>query len=641
MSGRNVTHRATRWLGLGGAAIALTACTAGRPALAPTAIVPSLSGHVSFEPPRHTQATMTEVANAATVSLVDAVGGTTVSSSVTDSAGNFVLTFSNLTPPPGAVYVLEAVKGLSAGSGPNRAGAAAVRIRTLLFWNNGWQSLTNSIVNQNIVVNPGTTALSAIASLRQLGAASMSALINTVSATDSSFVPGGTGLSNANDYQPVLTLVNSAIQLDQDPIGQIARNSNNGTYSLPTGVPVITSFSPAIPTPGGNLIVRGAYLDKIAGRNTFWFGSIAASTWSVGADRTQATVSIPANAYSAPLVLQQPNGVAQTVSPYLFLHGTVGTFVGDSYTNWNDGVGNLAEFNFPIGINLFGGFLYLADANNSRIRKINLAGAATTLAGNSTAATLDGLGSAAEFNGPYGMALDPFGSGMLYAAENGGACIRRISPNGQVTTIAGNGAATDADGPLLSASFNGPRWVAFDATGSMYVTDASGGSGFGSLRKIASPSFSTVTTLVPNSLGVLNYPHGLAIDAAGTLYVGDTRNHVIRRVTPAGAVSTYAGTVGTSGAADGATTSATFNEPRGIALDQTTGNLYVADTMNHRIRLITPAGGVSTVAGTGPGYQNGPLLSAQFNQPRAIALDGQGNMYVTDSINNMIRTVTP
>jgi len=136
------------------------------------------------------------------------------------------------------------------------------------------------------------------------------------------------------------------------------------------------------------------------------------------------------------------------------------------------------------------------------------------------------------------------------------------------------------------------------------------------------------------------YPFGVAVDSSGNIYVADTNNHRIRKITPAGVVSTFAGT-GTEGFANGTGTEAQFNLPTGVAVDSR-GNVYVADQVNHRIRRITPAGVVSTLAGTGTrGHADGTGTEAQFNYPTGVAVDSSGNVFVADNVNHRIRKITP
>lgn len=252
-----------------------------------------------------------------------------------------------------------------------------------------------------------------------------------------------------------------------------------------------------------------------------------------------------------------------------------------------------ARFNRPLGIAVDGsGNLYVADALNNTIRKVAPTGVVTTLAGSpGTSGNADGTGAAARFSFLKGIAVD--GAGNLYAVDN--SAIRKITPSGVVTTLAGaSGEAGDADGPGATARFNRP-W-------------------------------------------------GIAADAAGNLYVADTDNYLVRKITPAGTVSTHAGTRGMRGTANGTATTATFLGPMGIAIDSS-GNLYLSDWFGPPasnipegstfIRRIAADGGVTTMAGNFGG-ETGP---AAFSDAFALAADGAGNVYVAAL--RSVRRVSP
>jgi DNA-binding beta-propeller fold protein YncE len=215
--------------------------------------------------------------------------------------------------------------------------------------------------------------------------------------------------------------------------------------------------------------------------------------------------------------------------------------------------------------------------------------------------------------------------------------------NALVTTLAGNGAAGHADGSTASARFNVPIGVAVDCAGNLYVADTHNHH----IRKITPDGL--VSTFCgnarhgcaggPEASQRFNNPRGIAVDAVGSLYLADTFNHRIHKISPAGLVSILAGS--SRGYTDGPAGSARFNSPRGIAVDAE-GSLYVADTRNHRIRKIALDGFVSTLAGNGwEDCADGPGASARFNHPNAVAVDGAGNVYVADTGNNRVRKITP
>jgi sugar lactone lactonase YvrE len=260
-----------------------------------------------------------------------------------------------------------------------------------------------------------------------------------------------------------------------------------------------------------------------------------------------------------------------------------------------------------------------------------------TLAG-STAGFADGTGSAAQFAGPYAVGVDT--TGNVYVGDVANRKIRKINADGNVTTLAGSTVGF-ADGTGSAAKFFGPNGIAVDASGNIYVGDTFNHK----IRKI-SPA-GVVTTLAGSTSGdadgtglsaQFNEPKGVAVDISGNLYVADYRNHKIRKISPAGVVTTLAGS--TEGYADGVGGAAKFKFPTGIDIDAS-GNVYVADTYNEKIRKITSAGLVTTLAGSTNGFQDGDGATAKFATPSDIAVDSRGNIYVADFANNRIRKIDP
>lgn len=311
-----------------------------------------------------------------------------------------------------------------------------------------------------------------------------------------------------------------------------------------------------------------------------------------------------------------------------------------------DGTGAAAQFFEPHGVAVDrSGNLYVADTANFVIRKITSAGVTATLAGIAGfSGSTDGTGPAARFGGPIGIASDTFGN--LYVTDAVNHTIRRVSVEGIVTTFAGTaGIRGSADGIGLAAQFSSPTGIAIDASGNLYVADT----GNHTIRKITQSG--TVTTLAgaaeqAGSIdGVRNTarffsPQGIAVDISGTLYVADTNNHTIRVLTSAGAVSTIAGAAQIIGSTDGMGVNARFYFPQGVAIDSL-GNLYVADTMNHTIRKITPAGTVSTAAGVAT--QEGVVLGklpGGLSKPFGIALLGVNTFALTTG-NAVLRLRVP
>ena len=273
-----------------------------------------------------------------------------------------------------------------------------------------------------------------------------------------------------------------------------------------------------------------------------------------------------------------PPATAQTI--------TVTTLAGSGTAGYSNATGTAASFNgvWSVGADASDN-VFVVDAANQVIRKVTADGVVTTFAGSGIAGYADGTGTGAILNSPHELALD--NSGNIYLVDQNNHMIRKITPAGVVTTLAGNGVRGFKDGPAASAEFS--------------------------------------------------FPSGVGVAADGTVYVADYQNNAIRKISN-GVVSTLAG--GSQGSADGPGTAASFDQPDDIAIDNA-GNLFVTDWANHEIRKVTAAGVVTTFAGNGtPGFANGTGKSASFNHPWGIAIDSKNNIYVGDEYNNSIRKIT-
>lgn len=303
-------------------------------------------------------------------------------------------------------------------------------------------------------------------------------------------------------------------------------------------------------------------------------------------------------------------------------------------------------FPFPTCITVDGsGSVYVGDAQANTFQKINGSGQVSLVAGTAgTAGSTDGTGAAARFNQPGGLAL--LSSGALIAADSANGLIRNITQAGVVSTLAGSaGNRGSADGTGSAATFSSPTGVAVDGSGNIFVADAMNSTirkitSTGAVTTFAGSAGVTGHTDGSGNLALFNLPSAVAVDSGGNVYVTDANNNTIRKITSAGVVSTLAGLFGVSGSDDGNQQLALFNHPGGLKVDSA-GNIYVADTGNSTIRRVTAAGVVTTIAGL-PGVAGlADGADGLFNQPRDLALDASGNLYVADTGNAAIRKITP
>jgi trimeric autotransporter adhesin len=294
-----------------------------------------------------------------------------------------------------------------------------------------------------------------------------------------------------------------------------------------------------------------------------------------------------------------------------------------------------ARLNGSIGIALDGpGNLYIADSLNHRIRRVS-SGIITTIGGTGEQGFSGDAGAAmsARLNSPSGVAVDA--TGNLYIADTGNHCIRRISTTGVITTVAGTGGGgySGDGGPAVSARLSRPGGVAVDGAGNVYIADT----GNNCIRRISTSGIiSTVTSGMAN-------PQGVAIDSAGNLLIADTNNHRVYRSADLPVIVTVAGTGDKGFSGDGGpATSAHLNRVSGVAADAA-GNIYIADSFNRRVRRISPSGIISTVAGDGTDNHSGdggPATSAQIGYPYGVAVDGAGSLYISDYSNHRVRRVS-
>jgi uncharacterized repeat protein (TIGR01451 family) len=407
----------------------------------------------------------------------------------------------------------------------------------------------------------------------------------------------------------------------------------------------------------GNLYIADRYGDRIRKVSAGGTISTVAGNGSYGysGDGHSATTA----------QFRYPQGVAADASGNIYIAdsgnsrirevnaaGIVSTLVGGAIGD--GGLGVFGLLNQPGGVvRDNAGNTYISDTNNSRIRQVSANGTISTVAGTGAAGFSGDGGAAAgaQFNNPQGLALDA--SGNLYVADAGNYRVRKIDGSGNITTVAGNGVCcghTGDGGAATAAQIGSPYAVAVDASGNLYIADVSNNV----IRKVASSG--TIATAAGNGAfgfsgdggaatsAKLDGPYGVAVDAAGNLYIADRFNSRVRMVSSTGTITTFAGTGACCTLGDGgAATSAFLDSPTGVAVDGA-GNLYIADTFNERVRKVDGTGTINTVAGNGNyGYSGdgGPASAAAFRYPYALSVDASGNVAVVDQNNNAVRLLTP
>ena len=328
--------------------------------------------------------------------------------------------------------------------------------------------------------------------------------------------------------------------------------------------------------------------------------------------------------------------------------GTMSTVAGNGYPGFagDGGSATSAELYLAMSMCVDGsGNLYITDAGNNRIRKVSTSGTISTYAGGGMG---NGAAATAVSYAPYGTVID--GSGNLYIADANNSRICKINTSGGNSTLAGNGTYgyTGDGGAATASQLSFPVAVAMDGSGNIYVADQ-----YNSVvRKISTTG--NITTIAGDgtlgyggdggaaTAGILNYPSGVAVDGAGNVYIADAYNDRIRKVNTSGIISTYAGdgSIGYSGDG-GQATDAKLDLPTGIALDAS-GNLFITEEGNNVVRKVSSSSVITTIAGAGTaGYSGdgGPATAAEFYSPRGVAVDASGNLFISDAGNSVVRKI--
>ena len=548
---------------------------------------------------------------------------------------------STLTSPDGSVILFSSPSGVAVDSSNNVYVTDTARDTIYMITPGGVLTTLAGAVYphytiQNRVVGDGRDGTGTDARfLQPTGLATDSAgnvyVADSGNHTIRKIAPGGV----------VTTLAGTAGQFGStDGTGSTARFSYPNTVTTDGAGNVYVSDASATirkVTPGG-------VVTTLAGT----FGQVG-SVDGIGAVARFFRPRVAADSAGNIFVADTDNGLIRRVTP----DGIVNTLAGTAgLEGWTDGIGAAARFSSPTAIAVDSmGNVFVGDSGNFTIRKIAAGAVVTTFAGMAGGfGTLDGTGAEARFHFPQGLTLDRMGN--LYVADFYNHSIRKITPSGVVTTFAGlsgSSSSSAINGTSTTARFYYPSGIAVDNNGNVYVAEA----GTNSIRKITADG--VVTTFAgPTGAYIFGsadgtgtearfaYPEGVAVDSAGTIYVADTGNQTIRKITQGGVVTTLAGTAGKAGGDDGTSAAARFNSPLALAVDEG-GNVFVADSRNHTIRKITPTGVVTTFAGAAGeiGSADGVGTVARFNNPCGVVVDNAGNLFVGDANNLTIRKITP
>jgi sugar lactone lactonase YvrE len=521
-------------------------------------------------------------------------------------------------------------------------------------------------------------------------------IISTVAGGGTSSLPGDGGQATAVRLEPNSIAVDSAGNIyfaeerkhrirkvtSEGIINTVAGNGNNGNYGfggyrgdgglataaqlgMPSGVAVDSAGNLYIADAGGHQseqdklafnrirkVTSDGIISTVAGNANPDYGRDGGTATEAHFDQLNSVAADSAgNLYIADL-----SRIRKVTSK-----GTISTVAGRSLGLGDGGPATSAKLYSPSGVALdSAGNLFIADTESQRIRKVTKTGIISTVAGSGIKGYNgdEGPATAAQLNKPFGVAVDS--AGNLYIADTGNDLIRKVTRKGIISTMAGGGTIScegricqSDGGPATAARLYKPSGVVLDSAGNLYITEFDN-------KRIYKVTTEGIISMVASSLlpAPNNYtagddpedfcPLGVAVDSAGNIYIADLALNRIQKITSAGAISTVAGFSGFSFKGDGLQSAAMLRGPRGMAVDSS-GNIYIPDRKNSRIRKITIDGTISTVAGSGTKGNSGRgnsgdgglATAAQLFDPTDVALDSAGNLYIADEHNGRIRKVTP
>lgn len=406
--------------------------------------------------------------------------------------------------------------------------------------------------------------------------------------------------------------------------------------------PEPSSFSPLSGKKGTAIKIQGKHFGSDVSKVSLQINGLKATINAV--TDTEITAVVPDKCGLGKLVLTVNGKEVTSSAAFRYLYtATTSYFSGSGVGGYEDGPPQKSKFGTLYNIATDSkGIMFAADLGNCMVRRIETDGSISTLAGAAGGGFKDGEGNQALMKFPIGIELAPDGS--VYVADQENHAIRKIFSDGTLVTVAGEpNRPGSADGGLASAQFKKPYGVKLDKAGILWICDTENGL----IRKLSDSQVSTFAGSTPGYAdGKLReakfyMPSYLNFDENGNIFIADKHNHCIRKITPDGMVTTFAGTPTKDGYRDGEAAQAMFNQPCNIQIDKL-GNLYVNDLWNHCIRLVYPDGYVTTLAGKGgtEGYLEGTGENALFKHPQGCTLDKDGNLFVTDSANQRIRKLT-